>query len=234
MRISAFFVAVALLLIAASSPSVAAPYSRAEEVKKACSAQINQEYQRMRKQLGWSRPRFDAVVNGIIDRQAETPTENLLIGQKNYDPTKDVFCYNKQILAHRNGTAERKASSSATAGPPPPLRQTVIEDAHNPGGEASDCVRVIYAADFEVEHVSTTQKAAFRNRCSRPIEVTWCTMTDDCRPGYTNLATVPAKRDRGFSYEPSVHGSKVAFSACYNGFVRHQGELSKKLLHACK
>lgn len=116
----------------------------------------------------------------------------------------------------------------------PSLRPTITQEAHNPAGEASDCVQVIYSDDFEVEHVSTTQKAAFRNRCSRPVEVSWCTVSDDCRPGYTNLATVPARKDRGFSFEPSVAGSKVAYAACYNGFVRHQGELSKKLLHACR
>ena len=136
-------------------------------------------------------------------------------------------------VAARNRAAHA-ANAAATGTGLPLLRPTVSQEAHNPAGEASDCVRVIYSDDFEVEHVSTTQKAVFRNRCSRPIEVSWCTITSDCRPGYTNLATVPAKKDRGFSYEPSVAGSRVAFSACYNGFVQHQGELSKKLLHACK
>lgn len=131
-------------------------------------------------------------------------------------------------------TPAPNVSAQSPGAPVPPLRPTVAQEAHNPAGEASDCVRVIYSDDFEVEHVSTTQKAAFRNRCSRPVEISWCTATDDCRPGYTNLATVPAKNDRGFSYEPSVAGSKVAYAACYNGFVQHQGELSKKLLHACK
>ena len=116
----------------------------------------------------------------------------------------------------------------------PPLRPTGTQEDHNPAGEAADCIRVIYTEDFEVEHVSSTQKAAFRNRCSKPVEVVWCTLTSDCRPGYSNLATVPARKDRGFSYEPSVAGSKVAYAACYNGFVQHQGDLSKKLLHACK
>jgi hypothetical protein len=133
--------------------------------------------------------------------------------------------------ATTNGAAADGESEQTAV---PPLRPTLVQEAHNPAGEASDCVRVIYEEDFEVEHVSTTQKAVFRNRCSRPIEVSWCTLTDDCRPGYTNLATVPAKKDRGFSYEPSVAGSKVAYAACYNGFVQHQSELSKKLLHACK
>ncbi len=116
----------------------------------------------------------------------------------------------------------------------PPLRPTITQEAHNPAGEATDCVRVIGKGDFEAEHVSTTQKAVFRNTCSHPVEVTWCTKTSDCKPGYTNLFTVPAKKDRGFSYEPSVRGSKVEYAACYNGFVPHQGELSKKLTHACK
>ena len=114
------------------------------------------------------------------------------------------------------------------------LRPTIVQEDHNPAGEAADCIRVIYAVDFDVEHVSSTQKAAFRNRCSKPVEVTWCTLSGDCHPGYSNLATVPARKDRGFSYEPSIIGSKVAYAACYNGFVQHQGDLSKKLLHACK
>lgn len=124
------------------------------------------------------------------------------------------------------------AASGRTA--VPPLRPTKIVEAHNPAGEAGDCVTVIYQDSFEAQRVSSTQKAVFRNSCPRPIEVTWCTISSDCRPGYSNIFTVLARSDRGFSYEPATPGSGVNYAACYNGFVAHQGELSKTLLHACK
>jgi hypothetical protein len=141
-----------------------------------------------------------------------------------------VQCLNQQHLAKLEG--KTKVGDKGTA--VPALRPTITQQAHNPAGEATECLDVIYANQFDVEHVSSTQKAVFRNRCSRPVEVTWCTVGDDCRPGYSNLFTVPARNDRGFSYEPSIRGSRVEFAGCYNGFVPHQGELSRKLLHACK
>ena len=69
---------------------------------------------------------------------------------------------------------------------------------------------------------------------SKPVEVVWCILSGGCRPGYSNLAIPPAQKDRGISYEPSIVGSKVAYAACCSRIVRHQGELSKKLLQACK
>ncbi len=146
-------------------------------------------------------------------------------------------CILDAVLANLEGTSQSASAAAVAARSKtaiPPLRPTAVLEAHNPAGEATDCVRVIYKSDFKAEHVSSIMKAAFRNTCSRPVEVIWCTQTGDCKPGYTNLGTLLARKDRGFSYEPSVRGSKVAYAACYNGFVPHQGELSKKLNHACK
>ncbi len=160
-----------------------------------------------------------------------TPRKRLIVSSSGRMPSAASQPASAATVAARNRATDLAANKGTAV---PPLRPTITQAAHNPAGEATDCVRVIYADDFDVEHVSTTQKAVFRNTCPHPVEVTWCTLTGDCRPGYTNLFTVPARKDRGFSYEPSVRGSKVAYAACFNGFVPHQGELSKKLNHACK
>lgn len=78
--------------------------------------------------------------------------------------------------------------------------------------------------------------AAFRNSCPFPVNVTWCTQGGDCRPGYSNVGMIAANRDWSFSYDapPSGVTRVVAYAACRSGFVGHQGELSKKLLHACR
>jgi hypothetical protein len=175
------------------------------------------------------------MVDGVFDGQVHT-TGIGVIGTEDYGTeTYRMGCRpGPPCVAHKRLSSAVSNRISGGGAAVPALRPTITQEDHNPAGEAADCIRVIYAEDFEVEHVSSTQKAAFRNRCSRPVEVTWCTVSGDCRPGYSNLATVSARKDRGFSYEPSVVGSKVAYAACYNGFVQHQGDLSKKLLHACK
>ncbi|MEO7814047.1 MAG: hypothetical protein ABIR87_01230 [Sphingomicrobium sp.] len=192
----------------------------ATNLVQTCRSETSQEY------WNW---KPDEVVDGAYDVASLTPTE--LAERLDYAVKNDNRLI-KCMVESRMLQLDKRSLAGKTA--IRPLRPTVAQEAHNPAGEATDCVRVIYKGDFDAQHVSTTQKAVFRNTCPRPVEVTWCTLNGDCKPGYTNLATVPARKDRGFSYEPSVRGSKVAYAACYNGFISHQGELSKKLNHACK
>lgn len=125
--------------------------------------------------------------------------------------------------------ASRPAAAEPAA-PGPPA-------AHNLAAEASDCIQPIAKKDFDRLGVSSTQGAGLRNTCAFPVEVIWCLRGGDCRPGYSNIATVLARADRGISYDPIVDspaGDVIEWAACRNGFIQGQGDLSRRLEHACK
>lgn len=125
------------------------------------------------------------------------------------------------------------------AGPPalaaavPPLRPAVVQEAHNPAGEATDCLEAVFHPDFKARGIKSAMEAAIVNKCARPVIVTWCIEGWDCKPGYSNLGTVPAKNYRSVSFVYKGP-TRLKLAGCYNGFTPGQGELSKKLLHSCK
>ena len=126
------------------------------------------------------------------------------------------------------------AKTGGSAAPvPTPLRPTVMQEAHNPAGEASDCLEAIFHPDFVARGIKSNMEAVIRNKCARPVSVTWCVKGCDCKPGYANLGTVPAGgyHPVSFVYKGPT---RIEFAGCYNGFTRDQGELGRKLLHACK
>lgn len=127
----------------------------------------------------------------------------------------------------------RGGKSPETAIAVPPLRPTVVQEAHNPAADATDCLEPIFHSDFKARGVKSNMEAVIRNKCARPVSVTWCIRGWGCKPGYSNLGTVPARGDMPVSFVykgPTC----IEFAGCYNGFSPDQGELSKKLLHACK
>lgn len=150
-----------------------------------------------------------------------------------------VVCETARLIAIIDGAPLRSAPASTPAAltTQEPVPSLASPAAHNPAADASDCIQPIAKADFERLGVSSNQGAVLRNTCAFPVEVIWCLRGGDCRPGYSNLGTVPARADRGISYDPIVDspvGDVIEWAACRDGFIQGQGELSRRLEHACK
>lgn len=115
----------------------------------------------------------------------------------------------------------------------PPLRPTVTFEDHNAANEASRCLELITKSDFERRGVSSTMGAVFRNRCAYPVETRWC-IGASCARGYDNLATMPASKDRGISYDAPVGvKTETRWAGCRLGFV-HRPDFAGTLDYACK
>jgi len=153
-----------------------------------------------------------------------------------------VVCETSRLVAIIDGAPLRSAPGSRPVQASAPVAPatspaTASLVGHNPAGEASDCIQPIAKPDFDRLGVSSNQGAVLRNTCAFPVEVVWCLRGGDCRPGYSNIATVPARADRGISYDPVVEsaaGDVLEWAACRNGFAQGQAELSRRLEHACK
>ncbi|MES2001101.1 MAG: hypothetical protein V4444_02160 [Pseudomonadota bacterium] len=132
------------------------------------------------------------------------------------------------------GTETQAPFSSGPGGSSvPPLRATATLEAHNPANEASDCLDLITKSNYERMGVSSTQGAVFRNRCPFPVEARWC-IGSRCANGYDNLATMPAKDDRGISYDaqPGVT-IQTKWAGCRQGFA-YRPDFAGTLQYACK
>lgn len=106
--------------------------------------------------------------------------------------------------------------------------------AHNPANDAHSCIVAIDKSGFAANGVRSVMGAVFRNKCAYPVDLVWCVSPGtDCNPGYSNLGTVAANSDRSISYDSSRPG-RINWAACRLGFTRNQGELSRRLQHACK
>lgn len=138
----------------------------------------------------------------------------------------------------RNGPARSTVASAATANAAgsavPPLRPTKVLEAHNPANEASKCLEPIAKRDFKRRGVRSIMGAAFRNACAYPVEAQWCIGEGACSRGYGNLATVPAKRDFGFSFDGKADTiTTVHWAACRKGFG-YRPDFKGTLHHVCK
>lgn len=78
-------------------------------------------------------------------------------------------------------------------------------------------------SDLAVERVSSVMKAARGSAA----HAHWKSL--GATPVATANRAIPTSQRR-LSYQPSVRGLKVPFTAGFNDFARHQGELGKYLL----
>ena len=142
-------------------------------------------------------------------------------------------CVAKVWMKKFNAMHAPKASTGGSN--VPPLRPTVVSEAHNPANEASNCLEPIDASNYKARGVSSTMGAVFRNRCAYPVEAHWCIGADRCAKGYDNLATMPASADRAISYDPPSDGSKamIRWGACRLGFAARP-DLAGTLKYSCK
>lgn len=136
-------------------------------------------------------------------------------------------------VAAQGAETQAPFSSGPGGSSVPPLRATATLEAHNPANEASDCLDLITKNNYERMGVSSTQGAAFRNRCPFPVEARWC-IGSRCATGYDNLATMPAKNDRGISYDaqPDVI-IQTKWAGCRQGFA-YRPDFAGTLNYACK
>ncbi len=116
-----------------------------------------------------------------------------------------------------------------------PLRPTKALEAHNPAGDAFQCLELITSRDYEAKGASSNKGAVFRNKCTFPVEAIWCVGEESCAAkGYDNLGTMPASRDKGISYDAQkVTQMKVRWRACRSGFA-YRPDLKGTLFYACK
>lgn len=220
------WIAVAPLLLMLSSPSMANTYPRAAEIKRACAAVFSKDYQETNKRLGWPRARYDKVVDSYIQQGSEWTTEGVRNSARVYGSTHLIGCIMGQMLLHREG------QTNVTA--PAPLRPTAKLEAHNPANEASLCLELITKSQYKARAASSIMGAVFRNRCDFPVETRWCIGEDRCASGYDNLATMPASKDNGISYdEPPGRVTKTRWAGCRLGFA-YRPDFKGTLHYACK
>lgn len=151
-----------------------------------------------------------------------------------------ALCLGEAVFADMEGRTSSKSQSASAAAVAaqnkaaiPPLRPTAVLEAHNPANEASQCLTLITKADFKRQRVSTTMGAVFRNSCAYPVEALWC-IGARCSTGYDNVATMPAKGDRGISYEtPAGVKTDTRWAGCRLGFA-HRSDFAGTLHYACK
>lgn len=117
---------------------------------------------------------------------------------------------------------------------PTALRPTNVLEAHNPANDASKCLEPIASRDFKRRRVISAMGAVFRNVCSYPVETQWCIGERDCARGYSNLATMPAKGDRSFSFDGKANTiTTVHWAACRKGFG-YRPDFKGTLHYVCK
>lgn len=117
---------------------------------------------------------------------------------------------------------------------PTALRPTKALEAHNPANDATKCLEPIAFRDFKRRHVSGIMGASFRNSCPFPVEAQWCIGEGACSRGYGNIATMPAKGDRGFSFDVKANTiATVHWAACRKGFG-YRPDFRGTLQYVCK
>ena len=134
----------------------------------------------------------------------------------------------------------KAAPDSGRSSPGEPARpERVAADTrpagHNPENEATQCVELIPRNEFAAKGVKSTMGAMLRNTCPYAIDVTWCIVGGDCKPGYSNLWKIGANKDWPISAPTDRHfDAKWAACKSENGFQNSQSALSPEFRHACK
>lgn len=142
-------------------------------------------------------------------------------------------CILDAVLANLEGQP-RKSMQPTNPIAVPPLRPTVVQEAHNPANDASQCLEPIAKHDFDRRGVRSIMGAVFRNACAYPVETQWCIGEDACSRGYGNVATLIAKHDSGFSFDPKADTiTTVHWAACRHGFG-YRPDLKGTLHYVCK
>lgn len=144
-----------------------------------------------------------------------------------------VVCMMKALLAEGQSLSKPGAAAPPTP-TSPPLRLTKVLEANNPANEASQCLEPIANRDFKRRGVISNSGAVFRNKCAFPVETQWCIGGAACAQGYDNLATMPAKGDRGFSFDTKADTiTTIHWAACRLGFG-YRPDLKGTLQYVCK
>jgi hypothetical protein len=105
------------------------------------------------------------------------------------------------------------------------------------GGDATQCVELIWMKDYDARSIRSITTKVFFNRCSFPVEVVYCYDGYDCKPGYSN-ATSSIAPGQHYGLAGGGSSGRIFYGACRAGegygFADYSSRHHHEKKHACK